>query len=134
MDAGDPAVVPKQLNILVVDDDAINVHLIKTHLLRLGQKVDTARDGFAAVEKFKKNAFDVILMDIMMPVMDGVTATIEIRKLEDERKTDREHRAIIIAITANSFIEDRAGFFDAGMDHYMSKPFQMDELQRILNF
>ena len=121
------------LSILVVDDDAINLHLMRIHLLRLGQKVDTVRDGAAAVEKFRNNFYHAILMDIMMPVMDGVTATIEIRKIEDERATGSSERVTIVAITANSGADDRAGLFSAGVDYYMSKPFQVEELQRILN-
>ena len=124
----------KQLNILVVDDDAINLHLIRTLLLRLGQKVDMARDGAAAVVKFSNNVYDVILMDIMMPVMDGVAASVEIRKIESERKTEPDRRVIIIAITANASEGDRLVFLEAGMDHYMYKPFKIDELQRFLKF
>ncbi len=120
------------LNILVVDDDSINLYLIKTLLLRLGHKVDTARDGLAAVELFMIKAYDVILMDVMMPVMDGVTATMEIRKIEVERKTEHNRFVKIIAITANTFEEDRATFFTAGMNYYMSKPLQIEELQRLL--
>ncbi|MEI7663231.1 MAG: response regulator [Bacteroidota bacterium] len=121
------------LNVLVVDDDAINLYLIKTLLVRLGHHVDTVKDGAAAVDKFISKFYDVILMDVMMPVMDGVTATIEIRKIETQRETEPDKVVKIIAITANSFEEDRAGFFKAGMDHYMSKPFQIEELQRFLN-
>ncbi|MEI6681237.1 MAG: response regulator [Bacteroidota bacterium] len=120
------------LDILVVDDDSINLYLIKTLLLRLGHKVDTARDGSAAVESFIAKVYDVILMDVMMPVMDGVTATMEIRKIEVGRKTDPDRFVKIIAITANTFEEDRASFFTAGMNYYMSKPLQVDELQRLL--
>ena len=123
----------KPLNVLVVDDDAINLYLIKTLLVRLGHHVDTVKDGAAAVDKFISKFYDVILMDVMMPVMDGVTATIEIRKLEAELKIERSNQVKIIAITANSFEDDRAGFFRAGMDYYMSKPFQIEELQRLLN-
>jgi len=120
------------LHILVVDDDSINLYLIKTLLLRLGHKVDTVKDGLAAVESFVNKVYDVILMDVMMPVMDGVTATMEIRKIEVVRKTDPGSVVKIIAITANTFEEDRATFFAAGMNYYMSKPLQIEELQRLL--
>ncbi len=133
INANDANTFKKQLNILVVDDDAINLHLIRTILVRFGQKVDLAKDGALAVAKFIDNFYDVILMDIMMPVMDGVTATIEIRKIEVERKTEAGQRVKIIAITANSCEDDRVEFLAAGMDHYMNKPFQIDELQRLLN-
>ncbi len=122
----------KILMILVVDDDSINLYLIKTVLARLGHHVHTAVDGSFAVDLFRQNRYDAILMDVMMPVMDGVTATIEIRKIEAERKVTPDEQVKIIAITANSFEEDRAGFFQAGMDYYMSKPFKIEELQRLL--
>jgi len=123
----------KQLHILVVDDNAINLHLINTLLKRLGHKVDDARDGATSVEKFSNNCYDVILMDVMMPVMDGITATTEIRKIEAERKTEAGCRVKIIAITANSFEDDREAYMKAGMDYYISKPLKFSELQNILN-
>jgi CheY-like chemotaxis protein len=121
------------IRILVVEDNAINLRLITAALLRAGHKVDTATDGVSAVNQFSNNLYDAILMDIMMPVMDGITATREIRKIESERKTGTESRVKIIAITANAFEDDRAKFFEAGMDYYMNKPLEIDELSRILN-
>jgi CheY-like chemotaxis protein len=121
------------LKILVVEDNTINLRLITAALLRAGHKVDTAMDGEAAVVQFNNNAYDAILMDIMMPIMDGIAATREIRKIEAERKVGPDDRVKIIAITANAFEDDRAKFFDAGMDYYMNKPLEIDELHRILN-
>ncbi|MEI7499334.1 MAG: response regulator [Bacteroidota bacterium] len=121
------------LRILVAEDNAINLRLITAALLRSGHKVDAAMDGAAAIVQFNNNVYDVILMDIMMPVMDGITATREIRKIEAERITGTDRRVKIIAITANAFEDDRVKFFDAGMDYYMNKPLEIEELTRILN-
>jgi CheY-like chemotaxis protein len=123
---------PHPLTILVVEDNAINLHLVNTLLLRLGHRVDAARDGAAAVEMFVKNPYDVILMDVMMPVMDGVTATSEIRKIEAERHTEPERQVKIIAVTANSFEEDRDAYLKAGMNYYIGKPLKFNELHDIL--
>ncbi|MCX6286236.1 MAG: response regulator [Bacteroidetes bacterium] len=122
----------KKLAILVVEDNAINLRLITAALTRAGHKVDTATDGQIALDKFSGNSYDAILMDIMMPVMDGLTATREIRKLEAERGSGKGKRVKIIAITANAFEDDRNKFFESGMDFYMNKPIEIEELNRIL--
>jgi CheY-like chemotaxis protein len=123
----------RPLQVLVVDDNAINIRLMKVALTRLGHEVDSAEQGAASVQKFSQKHYDVILMDIMMPIMDGITATREIRKLEAERQTAQNDRVKIIAVTANAFDDDRAKLFEAGMDYYLNKPFEMGELQRLLN-
>jgi len=122
----------RKLAILVVEDNAINLRLITAALTRAGHKVDTATDGQIALDKFKENSYDAILMDIMMPVMDGLTSTREIRKVEAERGSGKDNRVKIIAITANAFEDDRNKFFESGMDFYMNKPIEIDELNRIL--
>lgn len=122
----------KKLTILVVEDNAINLRLITAALVRFGHKVDTATDGSIAVTKVREQDYDVILMDIMMPVMDGLTATKLIRTMEKERHREEGRRAMIIAITANAFEDDRAKFFEAGMDHYMNKPVEIEELLQII--
>jgi CheY-like chemotaxis protein len=123
----------RPLQVLVVDDNAINIRLMKVALTRLGHEVDSAEQGAASVQRFSQKHYDVILMDIMMPIMDGITATREIRKLEAERQTAQNDRVKIIAVTANAFDDDRAKLFEAGMDYYLNKPFEMGELQRLLN-
>lgn len=129
-----PANSPKvPMHILVVEDNAINLRLISAALMRAGHKVDSAIDGAAAVAKFQPNVYDAILMDIMMPVMDGITATREIRRIEAGQGPGAGSRVKIIAITANAFEDDRSKFFEAGMDYYMNKPVDIDELNRILN-
>jgi two-component system, sensor histidine kinase and response regulator len=123
----------KPLSILVVEDNAINLRLITAALTRAGHKVDMATDGAAAVVKFTENRYDAILMDIMMPVMDGISATIEIRKIEASRREEIPGHVKIVAITANAFEDDRSKFFEAGMDFYMNKPVEIEELHKILN-
>lgn len=136
-DSLNPASTPKRtsgpLSILVVEDNAINLRLITAALNRTGHMVDAAMDGSAAVAKFSEKKYDVILMDIMMPVMDGIAATLEIRNIENSRGIPVEKRVKIIAVTANAFEDDRNKFFDAGMDHYMNKPVEIEELMKILN-
>ncbi|MCK9203972.1 MAG: response regulator [Bacteroidales bacterium] len=121
------------LFILVVEDNAINLRLITAALTRAGHHVDMATDGSAAIDKFMQNNYDVILMDIMMPVMDGIAATKEIRKIELSRGVPDDQHVKIIAITANAFEDDREKFFSAGMDYYMNKPVEIEELIKILN-
>jgi len=128
-----PASFKAPLSILVVEDNAINLRLITAALLRAGHRVDSAANGSVALGKFDQNNYDVILMDIMMPVMDGLTATKEIRKIEQIRNIPAEKRIKIIAITANAFEDDRNKFFEAGMNYYMNKPVEIEELNRILN-
>ncbi len=120
------------LSILIAEDYAIYLRLITAALLRHGHKVDAAPNGQVAVDKFSTNHYDVILMDIMMPVMDGLTAAREIRNIETRKGIPRADQVKIIAITANAFEDDRTRFSDAGMDFYMNKPVEIDELQRLL--
>ena len=122
----------QSFSILVVEDNMINLRLISAALSRIGHQVDNAPDGQVAVEKFKVNSYDVILMDIMMPVMDGVTACKIIRELEKEQHIEESQRVKIIAITANAFEDDRDRLLEAGMDEMMNKPVDFDELQRLL--
>ena len=125
--------VKKQvLSILVVEDNLINQRLIMAALVRLGHQVANAPNGEVAVKMFKENSYDVILMDIMMPVMDGVTACEKIRAIETQRGIPDTGRIKIIAVTANAFDDDRERFLNSGMDEMMNKPIDIDELQRLL--
>ncbi|WP_375578185.1 PAS domain S-box protein [Marivirga tractuosa] len=101
--------------ILIVDDNTINRQVASQILLKSGFKTDLAFSGSAAIEKVKKNDYDLILMDIQMPVMDGVTATREIKKLPKKIPP-------VVAMTAYSMKEDRQRFLDMGMDDYLAKP------------
>jgi CheY-like chemotaxis protein len=89
--------------------------------------VELAENGKIAVEKFKNSHFDLILMDIAMPIMDGIEATRLIRELEKENK-----RIKIVAVTAHVMVTDREKCLAAGMDEYIAKPYRPHELIAIL--
>ena len=119
----------KNINVLVVEDNLINQKISSFSLKKADMKVSIANNGLEALEMFKKQSFDVILMDIQMPVMDGYEATGEIRKLEESLNT----HVPIIALTANAMQGDAEKCLAAGMDNYISKPFKIDKLIGILN-
>ena len=98
-------------------------------LKKENHQVTLANNGQEAVELFKQNNFDLILMDIMMPVMDGYEATAAIRTLEASEGTS----VPIIAVTANTMDNDRQKCLNCGMDDYMVKPFDIEALNEILN-
>lgn len=123
----------RNLQILVVEDNMINQRLIMAALKRMGHQVECAMNGEIAVSKFQEKSYDAILMDIMMPVMDGVTACREIRKLEEDAGIPKEKRIKIIAVTANAFEDDRDRLLEAGMNDMMNKPIDIDELDRMLS-
>lgn len=107
--------------ILLVEDNDLNQEIASEILSNLGLVVDTANDGIAAVEKVASSpsgSYDLVLMDIQMPNMDGYTATREIRKLPDSSKADIP----IVAMTANAFDEDKEKAFTCGMNGFISKP------------
>jgi CheY-like chemotaxis protein/HPt (histidine-containing phosphotransfer) domain-containing protein len=109
-----------------VEDHAINQMLARTLLERWGHKVTVADNGQIAVDLLAQRSFDVVLMDMMMPVMDGLEATIRIRQSETGT------RVPIIAMTANAMESDRQRCLDVGMDDYLSKPIKALELQQKL--
>jgi PAS domain S-box-containing protein len=112
------------LRILLAEDNEVN-QLVAVEILRMrGHQVVVAENGSRAVDEFKKNRFDLILMDVQMPEMNGFDATSAIRELEEE--TDR--RTPILAITANALIKDTARFAEAGMDGCITKPIRSQEL------
>ncbi len=109
------------LDILVVEDNLINQKLILRILSRLGYDPHLANNGLEALEKLAIRSYDVILMDMQMPELDGIETTIRIRKEFNEQPH-------IIALTANAMSEDRERCKAAGMDDYLSKPLHIDEL------
>ena len=105
------------LRVLLADDDEISRRLATILLSKGGICVDQARNGVEAVEACRSNAYNLVLMDIQMPEMDGLTAAREIRKLDqDDRKVP------IVALTANALRGDRERFLEAGMNGYLAKP------------
>jgi CheY-like chemotaxis protein/HPt (histidine-containing phosphotransfer) domain-containing protein len=113
------------LNILLVEDDAINQKVIAKILKEIGHKVDSASNGIEALEMFKEEKYDAILMDIQMPQMDGIEATSRIKKIE---LSGQYKHTPIIALTAYALQGDRERFLSLGMDEYVSKPIQIKEL------
>lgn len=114
--------------ILVVDDNSGNRLLLKYNLEGFFD-IDFASNGLSAINKFKENKYDLILMDIHMPDIDGVETTIQIRKLENG------HRTPIFAVTSNMFREQKEKCIAAGMDDYIVKPIHAKALvERIKHF
>jgi len=114
----------KDLRILLVEDNIINQKITLLTLKPLVSSIDSATNGKEALELFGSNNYDLILMDIQMPVMNGLTATEKIRELESVTNT----HVPIIAITANAMIGDKEKCLSAGADDYISKPFQPVQL------
>ena len=112
--------------VLLVEDNPVNQKVAKELLARRGHSVEVAQNGQEAVAAVSQKEFDVVLMDIHMPVMDGLTATRAIREQEHEKGA----HIPIIAMTAGATTEDREHCFAAGMDHFVTKPFRAQELYR----
>jgi CheY-like chemotaxis protein len=122
----------KDLKILLVEDNLINQKITMLTLKPLVHSIDTASNGKEALDKFGTTSFDLILMDIQMPIMSGLVAAEKIRALES---TTNSH-VPIIAITANAMIGDKEKCLSAGIDDYISKPFQpaalIDKIKKII--
>lgn len=119
----------ERLSILLVEDNLLNQRIVMFSLKKYNHEVIIANNGVEAIERFREQKFNVILMDIMMPVMDGLEATVKIR--EEELLTGAEKRTPIIALTANTMDNDRDKCISYGMDEFMSKPFDMEKLKTI---
>ena len=115
------------LRILVAEDNQVNLKLILLILERLGYFADVAGNGLEALTSLKRQKYDVVLMDVQMPEMNGLEATMRIR--QDFKKEDQP---IIIAMTANAMVEDRRSCEEAGMDYYISKPIIISKLKKTL--
>lgn len=109
----------RQLNILLVDDKIVNQKVIKLMLEHSGHKVHLAVNGKEAIRKFESGAYDLILMDIKMPVMDGITATKELKKKHSQLPP-------IVGLSANAFEGDREKYMNMGLDEYLTKPLNMN--------
>jgi CheY-like chemotaxis protein/HPt (histidine-containing phosphotransfer) domain-containing protein len=114
--------------VLLVEDNAINQRVARRFLERLGCEVHVVGDGKQAVEAFQSNRYGFILMDMQMPVMDGLEATQRIRQIEGE-----ERRTPIVALTANAMMGTLERCLEAGMDDYLTKPLDISRLQDVLD-
>ncbi len=115
------------LNILIVEDNKLNRRVLKNMLGKLGYQADVAMNGQVAVQAAAQKKYDVILMDIQMPVMDGVEATQQI--LAD---CSEEERPYIVTVTAHALEGDREYYLSSGMNEYISKPITINQLVEVL--
>jgi CheY-like chemotaxis protein len=119
------------LKILIVEDNELNQKFAIAVVTKLGHSIDIAVNGKQGLEKYLKNTYDLILMDIQMPEMNGIECTLEIRKIE---KVTGAHIPII-AVTAFAMEHDKKNCMDAGMDDFVTKPYKPIELEeRIKHF
>ncbi|PTL55528.1 ATP-binding protein [Paraconexibacter algicola] len=117
----------RPLRVLVAEDSPVNQRVLVLSLGQLGYEPDVVENGLAAVEAVQRQPYDVVLMDIQMPVMDGLRATQEIH-----RRLPPERRPRIIAVTAHALESDRSRCLAAGMDDYVSKPLRPGQLRKLL--
>jgi PAS domain S-box-containing protein len=127
------AAYQKPISVLLVEDHDINRKLAEIMLQRMGYRYVSACDGLQALDVLEKDRFDVVLMDVMMPVMDGITAL----KLLRERESEQGQRTRVLMVTAHAMTGDRERFLGAGADGYVSKPMSQaalqKEIERVLN-
>jgi len=123
------AVTTQAVRILVVEDNMINQKVVQGMLKHFGYAADFAVHGEQALEALDQNDYDLIFMDVQMPVMDGYTATARIREREQVKGLPRMP---IIAMTANAMEGDREVCLAAGMDDYLAKPIRPDILQQMI--
>lgn len=117
------------MRILLAEDDATIRQLMVTLLSRAGMECVTVENGRGALEAWELGNFDFVIMDVQMPVMDGLTAT---RMIREKEAATGKHTPII-AITAHAMAEDKDLCLDAGMDDYISKPIDIERLFSLLS-
>lgn len=117
--------------ILLVEDNPMNQRVARYVLKMLGYEVHNAVNGIEAVAMFKKQSYDLILMDCHMPVMDGYEATRRIREMESQMATRRQ--VPIIAVTADVLTSSYELCFEVGMNDFLPKPYEAGDLRRILS-
>ncbi len=115
------------VKILLAEDNTVNQKVTRLLLAKLGHGVDIVEDGLAAVQALSGTRYDLVLMDMQMPTLDGLQATARIRALLPPGE-----QPYIVAITANAMVEDRAACMAAGMDSYVSKPLHSADLQAVI--
>lgn len=125
----EPYMKNKRLSILLAEDNPISSKLAQINISKLGHNLDIVSNGLDAVENYKTKKYDVILMDIEMPIMGGVDATKLIRSYEKDMHAEKPVK--IVAMTAHD--DDQINYFiQNGMDEYCCKPYKHQDLCRIL--
>jgi CheY-like chemotaxis protein len=122
--------IKENLKVLLVEDNFLNQKLLTINLTKLKCQVTIANNGLEGVKIFKEQRFDVVIMDLMMPVMDGFESAREIRKIEKEDNS--RGYTPIIAFTANTLNDDFQKCLENGMDHLMEKPFNSYKFVEII--
>ncbi len=117
----------RALRLLLAEDNVVNQRVALKQLERLGYRADLAENGAVVLDLVSVHAYDLILMDCQMPIMDGLEATRQLRQRESD------HHTIIIAMTASALTEDRDAALAAGMDDFLSKPVRLEELRQVIN-
>jgi CheY-like chemotaxis protein len=121
----EPEPLPRSLRVLVAEDNAVNQILIQAILDKLGHRSDVVGNGLEVLAQLRQATYDVVLMDVQMPDMDGLAATAEIRRQE---AAEGRPRLPVVAMTAHAMAEDRKACLDAGMDDHLSKPVDVEQL------
>ncbi|MGL6139614.1 MAG: response regulator [Planktothrix sp.] len=121
------------LRILLAEDHLVNQKVALQILQRMGYRADVAGNGFEVLEALRRQPYDVILMDMQMPEMDGLEASRQIQKLYGNSERSQPMRPRIIAVTANAMESDRNECISAGMDDYITKPIRMEQLIHVLS-
>jgi len=116
--------------ILIAEDNAINQKVALLLLQKYQQTIDIADNGRIAVEKFRKQDYDLVLMDLHMPELDGFEATLKIREIEE---SENRKKVKIFAMTASSVSDESERCYAVGMDGYITKPFRAEEVIRALD-
>ena len=124
--------VAANARVLVVDDNKVNRLVATKMLLQYGSglSVDSAESGYEALDALAEKNYDLILMDVSMPGMDGLETTTQLRAQEREKQVSR---VPIVALTAHAMAGDRERFIAAGMDDYIAKPLRRDDLRVVLD-
>jgi CheY-like chemotaxis protein len=117
------------LRILVVDDDLLTRRMMQVLLGREGHHVDAVSNGLEAFDVVKFQRYDIVFMDLSMPVMDGLEASCRIRQWENGGQ-----HTFIVALTARYLPEEGYRLFEAGIDNYISKPFEVTHIERMLRY
>ncbi len=118
-----------KLRVLLVEDNQTNIEVAREYLNELDCRVTVAMNGIEAIAAYDRSSFDIILMDLQMPELDGLSAT---RRIRESERLRGQKRVPIVAVTANAYESDRAQALDAGSDDFLSKPFSDMQLRGML--